>query len=194
VSCLAVFFLFVEELMDDTELRMTGAVEALRRQLNVIRTGRASPALVENLAVDYYGAPTPLNQLATISVPEARSLMIQPWDKQSIRNVERSILTSDLGLTPNNDGTTIRLNIPQLTEERRRDLVRLVGRKVEDAHVAARNVRRDTLDKLRRLERDKELSQDESRRAQGDLQKVTDRYIEEMDVLKTQKDNEVMEI
>jgi ribosome recycling factor len=184
----------VEELMDDTELRMTGAVEALRRQLNVIRTGRASPALVENLAVDYYGAPTPLNQLATISVPEARSLMIQPWDKQSIRNVERSILTSDLGLTPNNDGTTIRLNIPQLTEERRRDLVRLVGRKVEDAHVAARNVRRDTLDKLRRLERDKELSQDESRRAQGDLQKVTDRYIEEMDVLKTQKDNEVMEI
>ena len=184
----------VEELMDDTELRMTGAVEALRRQLNVIRTGRASPALVENLAVDYYGAPTPLNQLATISVPEARSLMIQPWDKQSIRNVERSILTSDLGLTPNNDGTTIRLNIPQLTEERRRDLVRLVGRKVEDAHVAARNVRRDTLDKLRRLERDKELSQDESRRAQGDLQKVTDRYIEEMDVLKAQKDNEVMEI
>ena len=184
----------VEELMDDTELRMTGAVEALRRQLNVIRTGRASPALVENLAVDYYGAPTPLNQLATISVPEARSLMIQPWDKQSIRDVERSILTSDLGLTPNNDGTTIRLNIPQLTEERRRDLVRLVGRKVEDAHVAARNVRRDTLDKLRRLERDKELSQDESRRAQGDLQKVTDRYIEEMDVLKTQKDNEVMEI
>ena len=184
----------VEELMDDTELRMTGAVEALRRQLNVIRTGRASPALVENLAVDYYGAPTPLNQLATISVPEARSLMIQPWDKQSIRNVERSILTSDLGLTPNNDGTTIRLNIPQLTEERRRDLVRLVGRKVEDAHVAARNVRRDTLDKLRRLERDKELSQDESRRAQGDLQKVTDRYIEEMDVLKAQKDDEVMEI
>ena len=184
----------VEELMDDTELRMTGAVEALRRELNVIRTGRASPALVENLAVDYYGAPTPLNQLATISVPEARSLMIQPWDKQSIRDVERSILTSDLGLTPNNDGTTIRLNIPQLTEERRRDLVRLVGRKVEDAHVAARNVRRDTLDKLRRLERDKELSQDESRRAQGDLQKVTDRYIEEMDGLKTQKDNEVMEI
>ena len=184
----------VEELMDDTELRMTGAVEALRRQLNVIRTGRASPALVENLAVDYYGAPTPLNQLATISVPEARSLMIQPWDKQSIRDVERSILTSDLGLTPNNDGTTIRLNIPQLTEERRRDLVRLVGRKVEDAHVVARNVRRDTLDKLRRLERDKELSQDESRRAQGDLQKVTDRYIEEMDVLKTHKDNEVMEI
>ncbi len=184
----------VEELMDDTELRMTGAVEALRRQLNVIRTGRASPALVENLAVDYYGAPTPLNQLATISVPEARSLMIQPWDKQSIRDVERSILTSDLGLTPNNDGTTIRLNIPQLTEERRRDLVRLVGRKVEDAHVAARNVRRDTLDKLRSLERNKELSQDESRRAQGDLQKVTDRYIEEMDGLKTQKDNEVMEI
>ncbi len=184
----------VEELMEDTELRMTGAVDALQRELNVIRTGRASPALVENLAVEYYGTPTPLNQLATISVPEARSLMIQPWDKQSIRDVERSILTSDLGLTPNNDGTTIRINIPQLTEERRRELVRLVGRKVEDAHVAARNVRRDTLDKLRKMERGKELSQDESRRAQGDLQKVTDKYIEEMDVLKAVKEEEVMEV
>ena len=184
----------VEELMEDTELRMTGAVDALQRELNVIRTGRASPALVENLAVEYYGTPTPLNQLATISVPEARSLMIQPWDKQSIRDVERSILTSDLGLTPNNDGTNIRINIPQLTEERRRELVRLVGRKVEDAHVAARNVRRDTQDKLRRMEREKELSQDESRRAQGDLQKVTDRYIQEMDALKALKDEEVMEV
>ena len=184
----------VEELMEDTELRMTGAVDALQRELNVIRTGRASPALVENLAVEYYGTPTPLNQLATISVPEARSLMIQPWDKQSIRDVERSILTSDLGLTPNNDGTNIRINIPQLTEERRRELVRLVGRKVEDAHVAARNVRRDTLDKLRKMEREKELSQDESRRAQGDLQKVTDSYIKEMDDLKALKDEEVMEV
>lgn len=184
----------VEELMEDTELRMTGAVDALQRELNVIRTGRASPALVENLAVEYYGTPTPLNQLATISVPEARSLMIQPWDKQSIRDVERSILTSDLGLMPNNDGTVIRISIPQLTEERRRELVRLVGRKVEDAHVAARNVRRDTLDKLRKMERGKELSQDESRRAQGDLQKVTDRYIEEMDVLKALKEEEVMEV
>ena len=184
----------VEELMEDTELRMTGAVDALQRELNVIRTGRASPALVENLAVEYYGTPTPLNQLATISVPEARSLMIQPWDKQSLRDVERSILTSDLGLTPNNDGTNIRINIPQLTEERRRELVRLVGRKVEDAHVAARNVRRDTLDKLRKMEREKELSQDESRRAQGDLQKVTDRYIKEMDDLKALKDEEVMEV
>ena len=184
----------VEELMEDTELRMTGAVDALQRELNVIRTGRASPALVENLAVEYYGTPTPLNQLATISVPEARSLMIQPWDKQSIRDVERSILTSDLGLMPNNDGTVIRISIPQLTEERRRELVRLVGRKVEDAHVAARNVRRDTLDKLRKMERGKELSQDESRRAQGDLQKVTDRYIEEMDALKALKEEEVMEV
>ena len=184
----------VEELMEDTELRMTGAVDALRRELNAIRTGRASPALVENLAVDYYGTPTPLNQLASISVPEARSLMIQPWDKQSLRDVERSILTSDMGLVPNNDGTTIRISIPQLTEERRRELVRLVGRKVEDAHVAARNVRRDTLDKFRKMERDKELSQDESRRAQGDLQKVTDRYIEEMDLLKMEKEEEVMEV
>ena len=184
----------VEELMDSTESRMSGAVEALRRELNTIRTGRASPALVENLAVDYYGVPTPLNQLATISVPEARSLMIQPWDKQSLRDVEKSILTSDLGLMPNNDGTTIRISIPQLTEERRRELVRLVGRKVEDAHVAARNVRRDTLDKFRRMERGKELSQDESRRAQGDLQKVTDRFIEAMDRLKAQKEEEVMEV
>jgi ribosome recycling factor len=184
----------VEELIQDTESRMTGAVEALRREMNVIRTGRASPALVENLAVEYYGVPTPLNQLATISVPEARSLMIQPWDKQSLREVERSILKSDMGLVPNNDGTTIRIAIPQLTEERRRELVRLVGRKVEDAHVAARNVRRDTLDKFRKMEKDKELSQDESRRAQGDLQKVTDRFIENMDRLKAQKEEEVMEV
>ena len=184
----------VEELIKDTESRMTGAVEALRREMNVIRTGRASPALVENLAVEYYGVPTLLNQLATISVPEARSLMIQPWDKQSLREVERSILKSDMGLVPNNDGTTIRIAIPQLTEERRRELVRLVGRKVEDAHVAARNVRRDTLDKFRKMEKDKELSQDESRRAQGDLQKVTDRFIENMDRLKAQKEEEVMEV
>ena len=184
----------VEELIQDTESRMTGAVEALRREMNVIRTGRASPALVENLAVEYYGVPTLLNQLATISVPEARSLMIQPWDKQSLREVERSILKSDMGLVPNNDGTTIRIAIPQLTEERRRELVRLVGRKVEDAHVAARNVRRDTLDKFRKMEKDKELSQDESRRAQGDLQKVTDRFIENMDRLKAQKEEEVMEV
>ena len=184
----------VEELMADTESRMSGAVDALQRELNTIRTGRASPVLVESLTVDYYGVPTPLNQLATISVPEARSLMIQPWDKQSLGNVEKSILTSDLGLVPNNDGNVIRINIPQLTEERRRDLVRLVGRKVEDAHVAARNVRRDTLEKFRGMEREKELSQDENRRAQGGLQKVTDKYIEEMVVLKKLKEEEVMEV
>ena len=158
-----------EEVLLETDSRMQRSVEALRRELNTIRTGRASPALIETLTVEYYGVPTPMNQLASISVPEARVLMIQPWDRQSIRDVERSILTSDLGMMPNNDGTAIRLNIPVLTEERRRELVRLVGRKVEDGLVSLRNIRRDSLGGFRSMERNKELSQDESRSAQDQL-------------------------
>ena len=146
----------VEEVLADTEERMNKSVEALKRELSTIRTGRASPALVENLMVDYYGVPTPLNQLASISVPEARMLMIQPWDKQSMKDVEKGILRSDLGLTPNNDGSVIRINIPTLTEERRRDLVKLVGRKAEEANVAVRNIRRDSLETFRSMEKSKD--------------------------------------
>ena len=184
----------VEEILSETSSRMAKSVEALRRDLNSIRTGRASPALLENLRVAYYDVPTPLNQLASISVPEARVLLIQPWDKQSMKEVEKSILTSDLGLVPNNDGTVIRINIPTLTEERRRELVRLVGRKVEEAHVAVRNIRRDSLERFRAMERNKELSQDDGKRAQEQLQKLTDAHIGEMDTLRADKEAEVMEV
>ena len=178
----------------DGDARMQKSVTALTRELNTIRTGRASPALVEGLLVDYYGAPTPLNQLASISVPEARVLMIQPWDKQALAEVERAVLKSDLALVPNNDGAVIRINIPTLTEERRRDLVRLVGRKVEDGHVAVRNVRRDALEQIRDMQKSKELSQDEARRAQAELQEITDGYIRSMDELREAKVAEVMEV
>lgn len=183
-----------EEVLANTDSRMQRSVDALKRDLNTIRTGRASPTLVEHLTVEYYGAPTPMNQLASISVPEARVLMIQPWDKQSIKDVERSILTSDLGLVPNNDGTAIRINIPVLTEERRRDLVRLVGRKVEDGLVSLRNIRRDSLENFRAMERGKELSQDESRRAQDQLQTLTNAFSDQMNRLKQDKEAEVMEV
>ncbi len=183
-----------EEVLLETDSRMQRSVEALRRELNTIRTGRASPALIETLTVEYYGVPTPMNQLASISVPEARVLMIQPWDRQSIRDVERSILKSDLGLVPNNDGTAIRLNIPVLTEERRRELVRLVGRKVEDGLVSLRNIRRDSLGEFRSMERNKELSQDESRSAQGQLQEITNAFSSQMQEMKQEKEAEVMEV
>ena len=184
----------VASLLSETESRMRKSVEAFRRELNSIRTGRASPTLVEGLLINYYGVPTPLNQMASVTVPEARVLMIQPWDKQSLRDVEKGILVSDLGLVPNNDGNVIRINIPTLTEERRRELVRLVGRKVEEGHVAVRNIRRDTLERFRVMEKEKELSQDECRRAQEQLQRLTDSFVQQMDVLRTEKEAEVMEV
>ena len=182
------------EVLAETEVRMNKSVEALTRELTSIRTGRASPALVENITVDYYGVPTPMNQLASISVPEARVLMITPWDKQSLKEVEKCLMKSDLGLMPNNDGNAIRINIPTLTEERRRDLVKIVGRKVEEAHVSVRNVRRVSQDEFRQLERGKELSQDEARKAQEQLQRMTDSYIGRMDSLRKQKEAEVTEV
>ena len=184
----------VEEILSDTDSRMQKSTEALKRDLNTIRTGRASPSLVENLIVDYYGVPTPLNQLASVSVPEARVLMIQPWDKQALKDVEKSILKSDLGLTPNNDGNAVRINIPLLTEERRRDLVKMVRRKVEEAHVAVRNVRRDSLERFREMEKAKDVSQDEGKRAQDQLQKLTDAYISQTDIQRQEKESEVLEV
>ena len=184
----------VEEVLAETESKMKLSVKAFERELSSVRTGRANPSLIENLMVDYYGVSTPIGQMASISVPEARMLMIQPWDTQSIGEVEQSIHKSDLGLVPNNDGTVIRIMIPELTEERRMQLVKLVGRKVEDAHVSARNVRRQSLETFRGMEHRKEISQDESRRAQTKLQELTDSFISNMDDLKTKKSDEVMEI
>ncbi|MEE8442872.1 MAG: ribosome recycling factor [Dehalococcoidia bacterium] len=181
-------------LFSDAESRMQKAAEALMREMNTVRTGRATPALVENLTVDYHGMPTPLNQLASISVPEARLLVIQPWDRQGITDIERGILKSNLGLTPTSDGTVIRLSIPQPTEERRRELVKVVKRQAEDARVAIRNIRRDIIDKLRTMERDKEISQDDNRRSQDQLQKLTDSFVGKIETLTDAKEAEVMEV
>lgn len=184
----------VEEVLLEIDERMDRSVDALVRDLNGVRTGRANTSLVETLTVDYYGAPTPLNQVSSISVAEPRLLVIQPWDKQSIGNIEKSILTSDLGLVPNSDGTVIRINIPPLTEERRRDLVRQVRRRVEEGNVAVRNIRRDGLETLRSMEKNKEISRDEMRRSQDDLQEITDSHTEKMQALANQKEAEVMEV
>jgi ribosome recycling factor len=173
---------------------MNKSVDSLQRDLSSVRTGRASTNLVENLDVEYYGSSTPLNQLSSISVPEARTIVIQPWDKESLQEIEKSILKSDLGLTPNSDGVIIRINVPELTEERRREMVKLVGNLVEEGHVAIRNIRRDSLEKIRTLDKDKEISQDDGRRAQQELQNVTDSFISEMDSIKSQKEKEVMEV
>ena len=184
----------IEEILKNTKERMAKSVDSLQRDLSSVRTGRASTNLVENLDVEYYGSSTPLNQLSSISVPEARTIVIQPWDKESLQEIEKSILKSDLGLTPNSDGVIIRINVPELTEERRREMVKLVGNLVEEGHVAIRNIRRDSLEKIRTLDKDKEISQDDGRRAQQELQNVTDSFISEMDSIKSQKEKEVMEV
>ena len=184
----------IEVIFKDTKAIMNKSVDSLQRDLSAVRTGRASTNLVENLNVEYYGNSTPLNQLSSISVPEARTIVIQPWDKESLQEIEKSIMKSDLGLTPNSDGAIIRINVPELTEERRREMVKLVGNLVEEGHVAIRNIRRDSLEKIRTLDKDKEISQDDGRRAQQELQNVTDSFISEMDSIKSQKEKEVMEV
>ncbi len=184
----------LKEAYNDAEERMKSAVQALEEDLAGIRTGRASPALVERLSVDYYGVPTSLVQLATISVPESRQLLIRPFDASTLRDIERAILVSDLGLTPNNDGKTIRLNLPPLTEERRRDLVKIVHNRVEEARVAIRNIRRDSIKDLREFEQEKLISEDELRRGEAELQKITDRYIEIVNAAGERKEKEVMEV
>jgi ribosome recycling factor len=184
----------VKDALAEAESRMRGAVRSLEDDLATVRTGRASPALVERLLVEYYGTPTPLMQLATISAPEPRLLTIRPFDPSSLKNIERAILTSDLGLTPNNDGKLIRLNIPPLTEERRHDLVRVVRSRAEEGRVAVRNVRRDVLNDLREFEREKIISEDELKRGESDLQKVTDRYIGKINEVGERKETEVLEI
>ena len=184
----------LDEVLKDAGTRMTKAVEALQRDVSSLRTGRATPALLENVPVDYYGVPTPLTQLATISVPEARLITIQPWDRQSLREIEKSLLKSDLGFNPSNDGTIIRVPVPPLSQERRRDLVRVLKKKVEDGKVAVRNVRRDAMERQRSMERNKVISQDENRRAQDQLQKATDAHVHQMDRVLETKEAEMMEI
>jgi ribosome recycling factor len=178
----------------DVEHRMKSAVDALQRELNTVRTGRASPSLVERLTVDYYGTPTPLQQVATIHAADARTLTIQPWDKHALGDIEKAILKSDLGLNPTNDGAVVRLNLPPLTEERRRELVRVVHKKVDEAKVAVRNCRRDGHDTLRDQEKAKEITADDLKRGTDRLQKLTDRYIAELDKVGQAKEQEIMSV
>jgi ribosome recycling factor len=182
-----------ESVLLNADAKMRKAVDVLKHELSTVRTGRAHPGLVEHIMVDYHGTPVPLNQIAGISVPEARLLVIQPWDKSVLLNVEKAILKSDLGLNPHNDGNIIRLAIPQLTEERRTQLVKMVRKKVEDGKVAVRNVRRDALEGLRKLKDDKEMTEDEQKRALGKLQQLTDKFVEEIDRIAKAKESELME-
>ncbi len=182
------------DLFDDAGRRMQSAVDALKHDLGSIRTGRASSSLLERIQVDYYGTPTPINQVATVTVPEARLLVIQPWDKKMLTDIEKAIQKSDLGINPNNDGQVIRLAIPPMNEERRRDLVKTLHKKLDEHKVAVRNVRRDIQDKLRDREKKKEVSEDELKRSTDRLQKLTDRYIDEMDKVGKTKEQEILEV
>ncbi|MBI4331628.1 MAG: ribosome recycling factor [Chloroflexi bacterium] len=184
----------VNEVLAEAETKMRKAVDALKRELAAVRTGRASPALVEHIRIDYYGVPTPVQQVANVSVPDPRMIMIQPWDRNMLGVIEKAVLKSDLGLTPTNDGNVIRLPVPPLTEERRKDLVRMVRRRVEEGRVVLRNIRRDALEEFRKMEKEKEISADEDKRAQDQLQKLTNAFIAEADKLGQSKEAELLEI
>ena len=182
-----------QQVLRDIEQRMTGAENALSKALGSIRAGRANASLLEGIQVLYYGAPTPLNQLAQISVPEARMLTITPFDKGSLEEIEKAINKSDIGITPSNDGNIVRLVIPQLTEERRRDIAKLVGEEAENAKVAVRNIRRDGLDEFRKLEKSGDISEDDLRRFEKDVQGLTDQSVKNIDALAAEKEREILE-
>jgi ribosome recycling factor len=184
----------IDEILGELRQRMARSVEVLQEDLMGIRTGRASPALVEKLQVEYYGTMTLLNQMASIAAPEPRLLVIRPWDPSALQDIERAILKSDLGLTPMNDGKLIRLNIPRLTEERRRELVKVVARRVEEARIAIRNLRRDALQDLKDFEKEKMISEDDFFRGKEKVQELTDEFIEQIDEIGKRKEAEVMEI
>jgi ribosome recycling factor len=183
-----------EEIVSAADHKMARAVEAMERDLQAVRTGRASASLVERIHVDYYGTQTALNQLAGISVPESHQIVIQPWDRSVLGAIERAIIKSDIGLTPNVDGAVVRLNIPQLTEERRRDLVRVVHKRMEEARVEIRNLRREAADQLKKLEREGDLGTDDAHRVLETIQKTTDRHIDEVDRVGASKEQEVLEV
>jgi ribosome recycling factor len=184
----------IDDLLADAGERMTKSVDAMRHEFGTVRTGRATPGLLDRITVDYYGAVTPLRQLATVSAPEARMLTVQPYDRSSIKAIERAIMESDVGLTPNNDGTLIRLSIPELTEERRKQLVKVVRHIAEEGRVAIRNIRRDVMHDLRELKEAGEAGADDEHRAEAELQKVTDARISELDELLKAKEAEILEV
>ncbi|MFD2116796.1 ribosome recycling factor [Paenibacillus yanchengensis] len=182
-----------QQVKKNAEERMEKAISSLRRDLTSLRAGKANPALFDRIQVEYYGAMTPLNQLANINTPDSRTLLIQPWDKSSLGDIEKAIMKSDLGLTPSNDGSAIRINVPMLTEERRAELVKTAKKFGEEAKVAIRNIRRDANDDVKKLEKT-DISEDESRRHQEDIQKTTDKYIAEVDKVLVVKEKEIMEV
>ena len=183
-----------ESVLSEVSTKMNRAVDAFKRDLTQLRTGRATPALVENIDVDYYGSMTPLKQIASISAPDARAIMIQPWDTAAMREIEKSLQTSDMGFNPSNDGTTITVPIPPLTQERRQEMVKLLKGKVEDGKISVRNVRRDGLESLRKLEKEKSISQDDGRRAQDQLQKTTDGHTKLIDETGSAKEAEILQV
>ena len=183
----------VKEIIELAESKMHKTTDVLRVDLASVRAGRATPALLEKVMVDYYGTPTPVNQVASVTVPEPRMIIIQPWEKNLLKDIERAIMKSDLGLNPNSDGAVIRLNLPQLTEERRKDLIKVVRGDAEQARVAVRNVRRDANDKVKALLKDKEISEDDDRRSQDDVQKMTDAAIKKVDAALADKEAELMQ-
>lgn len=184
----------VKDILSAQEQRMKKSIDSLKQEYGSLRAGRATPSLLDKVMVDYYGTPTPVNQLAKVSVPEPRMITIQPWEKTLLKDIEKAIMKSELGLSPNNDGNTIRLAIPQLTQERRKELVKTVNKKAEDTKVAVRNVRRDGNDAIKKLEKAKEITEDESKKGQEDMQKLADKYIKLIDSTKAAKEKEVMEV
>ncbi len=184
----------VSDILIDAKERMQKSIEYLKDDLATLRAGRANPAMLDKIMVDYYGEPTPINQLANITIPEARLIVIQPWDKSSMPEIEKAILRSDLGVNPNNDGNVIRIAIPQLTEERRKDIVKVVRKKAEEGKVAVRNIRRESNDLLKTSEKDKLISEDENKKATDDIQKLTDKYIKEIDLVLQAKEKDIMEV
>jgi ribosome recycling factor len=182
----------IADILRDARQRMQRAVEATQREFGGLRTGRASPALLDHIRADYYGTLTPLNQLATISVPEPRLLVVQPWDKNAAKVIEKAILQSELGLVPNSDGTVIRIPIPALTEERRREIVKVARKHAEEGRVAVRNIRREAKEMIEELEDDHEISEDDAKRAQDELQKLTDKFVADIDALLEKKEAEII--
>ena len=183
-----------EIILADVDRKMDQSIEALKRDLNTLRSGRATPSLIENVSVDYYGVATPLKQIASISAPDASAILVQPWDKQALREIEKSLMKSEMGFNPSNDGNNITVPIPPLNQERRQEMVRLLKRKIEDGKVSIRNVRRDGVESLRKMERDKLISQDQSHRAQDQLQKATDSHTKAADQVATAKETEIMQV
>ncbi len=184
----------MNELIKKTEERMDKSINSLTREFGTVRAGRANPSVLDRITVDYYGVPTPIQQIATVSVPEARILQIQPWDTSTLKLIEKAIQVSDIGINPNNDGRVIRLAFPPLTEERRRDLVKEIKKMAEEAKVAVRSIRRDSIEKLKAMKKDNHITEDDQVNGEKKIQKITDKFCEEIDALQTAKEKEVLEI